>query len=613
MYKHLSLYLCFALFLAPVPSVSSAKSSQNKSTISSFTFNPDAYYKLSNKQQKIYLKSIRDLALRITSGSGRSANVFPKWLIDQFIPELNAEGPLYPSNGHAIPGGMGNLVVRAEYFRALDLGPLKPSCPAGETPCASFLGLVPGNPNSTVACANNSTKTCARRGNIALLHSEVEKCGNSRARSSSYCQALTSDMERGTHHLSQMCDSNNNFKNWCQQTREIHNKAHINFPSIDGGDCGELQQQLILSQNKSDRVLPKNRNNSYWQQTTAFAMRACNRSLEGVQNIIGVCDASVDTATPNVSKIQTYLRPNERTPDHLTEGWQKCWESKSIKIESQESKRLKELNKSSASREEIEKTKTIFAKERERLSLSMKKSAECSFLNSVSDKSKSVRPAGFINIKSYANSIDTLTPAEQANFIAATGVSPNKFKSMFCDSGTAANFKSHYPLPEPRWPNALVSDEMKQQAQIARSRMMACLQNRRENTGKKGANCRLDLLNSPMALRTASETTPILARSRSNNKCLLITNCNNCNPTINKNGQDTRFFDAESTSTGGRAVKISLNAKTGGGGSKVIDIATENAFVSDYQIWDYKCSGEKVRAAPKFREIEEPDSTRVTQ
>lgn len=603
----LSIIVCvFSLGLFS-PQVSAKSNGYKKNKYSNLVYEGVWFSQLTENQQMVYLKTIERLTMQLTRTG--VANLDSSFL-QYFLPYANAAKRI--NNGFIFDGANDGIDYDS-FLNGLNVlgSPIDPGCSGRDQVCAPYLGMVCSGGTAKLACSPDSTPTCASRGSLDCLRTALSNCGmNEKGQAKSgqslssteYCKTLDRVMRRGTENVEAHCSSGSrSAASYCRQAvarlqgKEIPDSPKKAKPPT-GADCEKMIRTLGNTRDsgsgrhKGDTGA---KNNSFWRNMTGFAQQACGKTVSSTMNVVGICDVG-NMQAPGGGlerpKVNSYLKSKD------AKGFQSCVDEKERRILQQRDDRLAELGLKVTSRMSADKrnryhsVKNLFQKEIDSMKRSSAASGSCSISEKVAitdDKGQKV--VSELELKSVMplaakiRNNDDLSTEETNRFIAATGMSPNGFRTAFCQPTDFSSFKK--ALQRGLSANAKVSGEgsianlFQGQARVAHYKMSRCLGSLKSNSGKDGAGCRLHVVEDFNTLRCASDNFPILAVNRKSKRCVLVTGLNRRVTSRNEKGRAT-------------AQEVRLNIRTPSGTSEM-KVQSEGSFAKENQLQEYRCDGDR--------------------
>ncbi len=574
------------------------------------------FLSLNKKQQDVYLKTVNDLVLKMSRQKRYSSNDKINDWLNLFLTPVYAEGEKI-NNGFIYTGNW------ESFISGVNLGALTPTCPAGQSACAPYTGLVKDAAGSVrLGCSANSTPSCVSNGDKALLRDTLNSC---RTGISDICNSLNHLMTESTKGVREYCQSRSSAP-WCTAATTAMNDAGIPLPPGEadaptGANCDKAANDLVRRKEASRAPAgdsPQYSNNVFWRDMTAFAKNACARpSLTSMTEIVGVCDVS-DMSGPagnmNVTQVTAIPRliKDARGNEVANPDFKTCQDQRVAKYREEHSTRLSTLNarKTQLSTQLSSVTGVGGAeatlKEELRLVGVQIAEAEATFnrgLPLIQRSNECVNmgvasiaaPAHDFSIHSLGDDImnkfkngTQLSELEENKFKAATGLSARQFKESFCGSATHAAFKksltSAVNFPQPVRGDMRVGSIQgyADQAKAALFRMNKCLSS--VKTAKE-TGCAFYDVDDFNVIRTATNDAPILAKNRSTGECLLVTA-----------HEFADVGDRFDSSTGNRlperVSRITLdNLETG----KTVT-ETPNSFARGHFLKVYRCKNDTIQA-----------------
>ena len=176
------------------------------------------------------------------------------------------------------------------------------------------MGLRIKGDNPVLLCSNDDTVACYEGGKkdngIELLKREIKNCKDSH---SSFCIALTSELEASTKGVTDWCNGNKNIpacitaekalKALCKKDNEKSDKycgvpPQIAKKAFQKGNCKKLADEMIRKRKEtaSDDGLGKAYSNKFWQDMIDVAGDVCKEKGSNAIKAMGVChiDKSTD-------------------------------------------------------------------------------------------------------------------------------------------------------------------------------------------------------------------------------------------------------------------------------------------------------------------------------
>lgn len=507
-----------------------------------FTYEKKWFAGLNKKQQDAYLRVVSDLVLKLSSKKRYSSNdTLQEWL-DLFLTPAYAINEKI-NNGFIYQGNW------QSFISGVNMGPLAPTCPAGQTACAPYTGLTRDSAGTVrLTCSDNSTPSCVQNGNRTLLRETIEGCRNT---VSDLCNTLTRLMTDSTRGVSDYCQSRSS-TSWCSSAMSALRDAGVQTPPAEssgptGANCDAVANEAVRRKEASRTTAaagadaPHYSNNTFWRNMTSLSRNICGRSsLTATSEIVGVCNVT-DMNGPDGALVKEGQSVTYRSNDSDTTGFQSCIQEKLADLEKRTEEQITRLNEQIKNlrrnrpnnyRVEIQRIEVQIADaqtNKTRSETALKAQNECSRSETVS----STAPGQEMPLSQLSDAIiakvrssTDLTPLEENQFKAATGLSARQFRDSFCASTTYNFFKNNlsralqYPQPVRADMRVASHQQLAQQAEAALFRMNRCLAALR-TTGETG--CSFYDVEDFNVLRTATADAPIIAKNKQTGECVLVT------------------------------------------------------------------------------------------
>ncbi len=615
--------LLITLFFIFTPSAEAQnKVNKNKSVVRSTKILKDArvtknkypivyektwFLSLNKKQQDIYLKTVSQLALKMSQKRKYSSNDTFNEFLNLFLTPAHAVGEKI-NNGFIYTGTWNTFIS------GLNLGVLAPTCPAGQSACAPYTGLVRDAAGSVrLSCSANSTPTCVANGDRALLRDTLNSC---RTGTSEICTSLNTLMTQSTQGVRDYCQTRSSAA-WCSSALTAMTESGVPLPPSEsdapaGANCDRAANELVRRKEAGRAPArgdtPHYNNNPFWRNMTALARNACARtSLTSTTEIVGVCDVA-DMSVPEggiTRPVPTALRRG--TPEFTA-----CQERRVQVYRQNHETRIAALNAQKAElntqlsavggnpgpvatiRQEIAQVDRQIADAQalfDRGLPSIQRSNECVDTSEVT----LTAPGAELDISAINDELinkirsgTALSELEENRFKAATGLSTRQFRDSFCGSATHEAFKRNLQnavnFPQPVRGDMRVgsTQTLADQAQAALFRMRKCMTVLRtaEETG-----CAFYDVEDFNVIRTATNEAPILAKNRTTGECLLVTAHEYADV-------GDRFDPSTGNRVPERVSRITLdNLETG---RTVTE--TPNSFARGHFLKVYRCNNDTIQA-----------------
>ncbi len=584
---------------------SDANLSKNKVTLQ---FENQWFHGLSKKQQRVYLKTLNKLVLKMSSGGRSAASPFMNLFIESAdaVPTLNI-GYIYDTSE-----GFQNFINRQ------DFGDLN-KCPRGQNPCAIYTCMRrTSGGEMALCCGTNSTPACVKQGqekaNQDLLLNTLRRC---KLGTGDECRTIRRLMEEGTKGVEAWCNQGKRAtREWCIQAKGALAKAGVATPPAvadppEGENCEKVADELVRRKQQArkpetvDAGDAHTSNNPFWRQMTTLAMNVCGRrSLTQTTPVVGICNIE-DMAAPGVGATVRDTRTfNFPGSEEVNNGfWGACVRQKLDDHEARLNKIIDRIRKDTSIpanqlgakiNEARRKNQDQRAVIQSRYNSGAVKTCTMKFEGRES-VAGSPRPASELgeDLIEKVKKSKALSTQEENEFKAVTGLSAGQFRRAFCNSKNHEGFKSAAATiaraEQPPVINERVGSEvaLRQAASAARASMRACLQ---ELKSVEESDCKYHDITDPNAIRNTSNDQPILAKNKLTGMCVLVTGYEK--PRVN-----TGFNDDTGNSESRIVERITWdNLKSGG-----TDTMSPAEFENSHFLKDYRCTHD-VSARATYRQ-----------
>ena len=619
----------------------SSKKSLKKQSYS-LTYDKIWFASLNRKQQIIYLKTMRKLALQITKDRKYSSN----------HPIINSLlSPAFARQQRVISNGYMRNVDFNSFFKDKNFGKLAPTCPAKQQPCAPYLGLKknPSGGLPLLNCSKDNTADC--RGDMDLLRQQINKC---KTTSNDYCNTLNRELRESTKGVNDWCQS---FKSisYCQaalkalcETKEmgVENAGSSLCPpqeinDLNGRSCQRFKSEMIEQKEKqrTDKEKSVAHNNDFWRDMGNLAKKICNGNV-GDPEIIGICDVKFDNNKYTKKSVYREYNRNEK-------GYSQCIENKKKEKREEKTRAITnltdKLNKQKAAKaalqQEIDKHKsdTEFVAEINNKINKLEKqtsSLEKNIQQTAEQYDKNIRKLGNHYYETCDQSEDvehiigdtkplkelsekilrklkegkTLETGEENLFKAVTGIAPPRFKKAFCSKNSQIFNSNNWSLDhehpvEVKHSGDTETEKLKEQAHAAFLKMRQCKQNLKS---AKETGCSFKETDDHFIIRAATPETPVMIQDKKTSRCFLIIDWEQISAATQ--GYDSKTKTTKiNTEDGNDVHKIvdKITYKTGNPANPVRSQRYNTSLITNrYKLSTYRCDGDR---ATRARFVDDPE------
>ncbi len=527
------------------------KSQSTKKTVG-LRFEPNWYYSMKPKARKAYLNALSRLVNRAAGGRASLDENFLRFLIEKaYADDLHLNiGYIYDRENGSFDSFISNM-----NFTFMDSGTQRSlnQCPSGQNPCAIYTCMrqdSDGNP--VLCCGTNSTPSCVATGNQSAnrdaLFEILERCRNS---STSLCSTVQRLLQSSTAGVDDWCDQGGRgSQGYCRQAlAAIEAAGGASAPEESeapaGANCEEVGDELARRHDRREPPRTEEaaaNNNAFWRDMTYAARRVCGYSVREATERIGVCNVA-DMAAPGVG-IQGTERVRTQRPSQLSgpapsnraadQAYETCIETRvNERMQSRHDREERELADRFGSipdsefNEQVAALRTRHNQERLSYETELRRNTNCTYTRptttAISGSPASVHdlPDGILGkVSSGAD----LTNTERNQFMAVTGMAPERFRQTFCAANHEA-FSAALATNANRSPRLQINRSVQTQvdmeaaAQAAQQSMRLCQQ---RLLSPEESGCSYSEMTNVAGITRATNASPLMAKNRETNQCFLV-------------------------------------------------------------------------------------------
>ena len=608
----ISVFIIFAFGLISTTAMAKSKrrSTQKRPNYSALHFDSIWFSRMSHKQQKAYLTTMERLVRKMLRGGVAHLD---DPFVQMFLPFADAAPRI--NNGFSFEGNNDDSDFDTFLASINVLGtPIDPGCSGSNQVCSPLMGMACSGSNpGQLACSPDSTTTCASRGSIECLHSSLRGCGldhqgRGSALGTPYCQALHRVYRRGAEGVATTC-ATGSFASACGAALRQLAAAGVDTgeapapatgPEPTGGDCEAMIAELEAA--RDNRVgapedpAGETRNNDFWRNMRGFAQQACGTTVTAADNMMGLCTvgdmAGADGELSDYSP-RTY---NPGDDEHTS-----CVQARIEGFRTEHDQAVAAVNADnelSRTGKRNRVTELVAALDRR---IREARASEChtSADGQITDARGNVVDQPY-NIRNLMSSIapkirsnTALSNMEENQLRAATGLTSAQFRSTFCSNREHDDFMTNLRGNLAGGLDAfeVLGTSAESNLYLGHGRAARVMMNRCATRGRPMQTsdyegCRRTMIHDAQTIRCATTEHPILAVNRSTNRCMLI---RGSETRTTATAEEERIDGTTATTIAERQLVLSVRTP---GRNSTLPIDSEDAFLNQYQLQQYRCDGE---------------------